>query len=422
MQKLKQFIALNPVGILSVGLGLILGWIFLTKQLEIFEPKPSENLINLVPIPFTNLPGWNNDTISDILPAIKNSCRLYLKMDQERILSSSIWLVKAKDWQPICQNIEAVDANFAATAAFLEYWFQVFEMQPNIQIPGLFTGYYEPKIAGARSADDQYKFPLYGLPKDLITIDLGKFRSEWQGQQIIGRFVNQRFEPYHTRESIAKGALRNQGYEIVWLRDNIDGFFLEIQGSGVISLPDGQELRVGYAGKNGHPYRAIGAKLIEEGVLKREEVSLQSIRAWLQANPDQQQRVMNFNPSYVFFKLQQGVTGAVGAQNTVLTAGRSMAVDPAYIPLGTLLWLDTTWPSPMRQETQDKNRLKLQRLMIAQDTGGAIKGPIRGDIFFGTGDEAGEIAGYMKQSGKYYIILPKTVMPVNQILNTKNNK
>jgi membrane-bound lytic murein transglycosylase A len=205
-------------------------------------------------------------------------------------------------------------------------------------------------------------------------------------------------KPYETRQEIDAGRLSGRDLELLWVDDPLDAFFLHIQGSGRVRLADGETVRVGYAGQNGQPYVAIGRLLAERGALRRDEVSLQSIRDWLAAHPAEAAEVLAANPSYVFFRLLEG-DGPIGAHGVALTPGRSLAVDPSFVPLGVPVWLDTTDPLDERRP--------LRRLMMAQDTGGAIRGAIRGDVFWGAGEEAKARAGRMRSRGRYYLLLPR---------------
>jgi membrane-bound lytic murein transglycosylase A len=232
----------------------------------------------------------------------------------------------------------------------------------------------------------------------LITADLGLFRKEWTGQMVIGRRVDGKFVPYPTRSEIDAGALAGKGYELLWVDDAVDAFFLHVQGSGRVVMEDGKVVRLGFAGRNGHSYVAIGRELIEQGAIPRERMSMQAIRAWLAAHPDQAGPVMASNPSFIFFRIIDG-EGPIGAEGVPLTPGRSLAVDPEFVPLGLPIWLDTTDPLDPRQP--------LRRLVVAQDTGAAIKGPVRGDLFWGFGENAAARAGAMKQQGRYFLLLPK---------------
>jgi membrane-bound lytic murein transglycosylase A len=224
-----------------------------------------------------------------------------------------------------------------------------------------------------------------------------------KGERIAGRVIDGRLRPYEDRARIEGGALKGRDLEMVWVDDAVDAFFLHIQGSGRVVMEDGSVMRVGYAGQNGHPYVAVGRELIARGVLTKENVSMQSIREWLRANPGEAAGLMNKNPSFVFFRPLDG-EGPQGAQGVALTPGRSLAVDRSFVPYGLPVWLDA-------QDPLD-GAARLRRLMVAQDTGGAIRGPVRGDVFWGHGDDAELRAGKMKSPGRYHLLIPRTVTPI----------
>jgi membrane-bound lytic murein transglycosylase A len=316
------------------------------------------------------------------------------------------------DWRPACQALQTLAQGDAAARAYFERWFQPFAAFNNDQAEGLFTGYYEASLNGSRSRSARYATPLHARPDDLVMVDVGDFREHLKGERIAGRVRDGRLKPFEQRAEIVSGALDARALEIVWVDNPVDAFFVQIQGSGRIALDDGSEIRVGYAGQNGHPYTAIGKVLIESGALTREAVSMQSIRTWLEANPARADEVMNQNRSYVFFDVLDG-DGPLGAQGIALTDGRSLAVDRKFLPLSVPIWLDTVAPLPDGSGEQS-----LRRLMIAQDTGGAIRGPVRGDVFWGHGDDAAAIAGHMKSRGRYYLLLPKTLsVPVAALIS-----
>lgn len=262
---------------------------------------------------------------------------------------------------------------------------------------GLITGYYEPVYPGSLTRTEKALHPLYARPLDLITVELESLYPELKGKRVRGKLVGQKLIPYPDREEIAK---RGANAPILaWLNDPLDVQFLQIQGSGRIKLSNGDELRLGYADQNGHPYRPIGSWLVQQGELPASEVSMQSIRAWASTRPERIESLLNSNPSYVFFrKLPPGKEGPLGSLGHPLTAERSIAVDPAAIPLGSLVYLSTTRPD---------NGVPIRRLVAAQDTGGAIKGIVRADFFWGTGHQAGELAGAMKQEGNLWLLWPK---------------
>ncbi|HEY1502933.1 MAG TPA: MltA domain-containing protein, partial [Stellaceae bacterium] len=260
-------------------------------------------------------------------------------------------------------------------------------------------GYYEPLLQGARQRGGKYQTPLLKRPPDLVMVDLGRFRPAWHGERIAGRVAAGSLVPYPSRAEIEHGALDADRLALFWVDDPVDAFFLQVQGSGRVALPNGTQIRLGYDGQNGQVYVAIGKKLVERGAVAADQVSLQSIRTWIKAHPDQANALMDENPSYVFFRELPG-DGPLGSEGVVLTAGRSLAVDRNFIPLGAPVYLvaDGGAASP------------LQQLMVAQDTGGAINGPVRGDVFWGFGSDAETRAGTMRARGKYYLLLPKDVM------------
>lgn len=380
------------------------------RKEEAKAPPPPDRLV-LKPVAFSDLPGWSADRVAEAVPAFRRSCAKLAALPAERPVGPDGVGGRGGDWQGPCAALAALPgatdaaANDAAARAFFEQWFTPYAAANNDNRRGLFTGYYEVELAGSRTPDAAYPVPLYRRPPDLVEVNLGDFAERWRGERTAGRVINGRLKPYDDRAGIEGGALRDKGLELLWLQDPIATFFLHIQGSGRVRLPDGTETRVGYAAQNGHKYVAIGKELIDRGELAREQVSLQSIRAWLKANPDKASDLMNRNPSFVFFQELKG-EGPNGAQNVALTPGRSLAVDSKFLPYGVPVWLDAE--DPLANESQN-GQARLRRLLIAQDTGGAIRGPVRGDVFWGHGEEAELRAGVMKSAGEYYILLPKTV-------------
>ncbi|MSP48493.1 MAG: murein transglycosylase [Alphaproteobacteria bacterium] len=338
------------------------------------QPKPLE------PVAFDALPGWSMDDPAAALPALRRSCP---KMPEA--------------WRPACQ---AIPDDPAGARAYFEAEFQPWR----VTAPGFVTGYYEPELNGSTARSPRYQVPLHRLPGDLVQVDLGEFRETLRGERIAGRVENGRLKPYFARADIARGALDGRDLELLWVDDPVDAFFLEIQGSGRVRLEDGRLLRVGFAGQNGQRYVAIGRALLDDGEIAAADVSMQSIRAWLAAYPEKARGLLDRNPSYVFFRLLEG-DGPIGAQDVALTPGRSLAVDRTQVTLGTPVFLDLDHP--------DSPGGILRRLVIAQDTGGAIRGAGRGDLFLGPGHEAGEIAGRMKARGTLYLLLPRGVAPTS---------
>jgi membrane-bound lytic murein transglycosylase A len=268
---------------------------------------------------------------------------------------------------------------------------------------GLITGYYEPLLRGSRKPGARFRFPVFGVPEDLLVVDLAELHPELRGLRLRGRLEGRRIVPYYDRAGIEEGRALLAGREIVWVDDAVDLFFLQIQGSGRIALDSGETIRVGYADQNGHPYRSIGRVLVERGDLPLEKASMQGIKAWARANPARLNELLNQNASYVFFReLPATGTGPPGALGVPLTPRRSIAVDPRFVPLGAPVYIATTWPLDVKP---------LNQLVLAQDTGGAIRGAVRADYFWGFGDEAAREAGRMKQPLRMWVLLPKAWRP-----------
>lgn len=297
-------------------------------------------------------------------------------------------LTQAADWQAPCAAAMATPdqeaANFFATQL---------EVARVGDGRAFATGYYEPEIAGARTAAPGYAVPIYKRPADIVEVDLGLFSDSLKGRRIRGRVVNNQLLPYADRAEIVAGALAGQGLELAYAADAIDFFFLQVQGSGRLMLPDGSVMRIGYDGQNGRDYTAIGKVMREKGLLAPGEANMAGIVRWLRANPDQAQAVMNENKSWVFFKELTG-PGPLGALGLPVTGRATVAADPLFVPLGAPIFLQTDRP-------------EANGLWVAQDTGGAIKGPNRFDTFWGAGAEAEQIAGGMMARGVAYLLLPK---------------
>ncbi|UUX52183.1 murein transglycosylase A [Nisaea acidiphila] len=362
------------------------------------EPAAPEQ-VSYEKVALSSLPGWSEDRLQEALPALKRSCgKMRRQSDSSTVAPAEIGGTVA-DWRGACDALSRLSDSSGDTAvrAFLGDWFDAYAVKPG---PGLFTGYYEPELNGALQPRQGFETPLLARPDDLVLVNLGDWRSGLRGERIAGRLRSGRLVPYESRAEIESGALGQAAQPLVWLDDPIDAFFLHIQGSGRIRLEDGRILRVGYDGHNGHIYYPIGRYLVESGEIDKDAISLQTIRAWLKANPAQMHGVMNRNPSYIFFRAIDG-EGPIGAQGVALTAGRSLAVDRRYIPLGAPVWLDIDYP--------DESGKPLKRLVVAQDTGGAIKGAVRGDVFWGHGASAAEKAGPMAAEGRYFVLLPKNL-------------
>lgn len=304
---------------------------------------------------FEELDGWRDDTHAEALSVFLRTCDL----------------IDAPDWRPICALAADTPQDDASARSFFELLFKPVVIGSP---PALFTGYFEPELAGSTVRTPRFAYPIYRRPPELA-----------DGQA------------YHTRASIDGGALAGRGLELAWLDDPIDVYFLQVQGSGRIRMSDGSVIRVGYAGANGQPYRSIGQEMVRRGSHRMDEVSAQEIRAWVRRNPAAGRELMHTNPSFVFFRKIGDLTadqGPIGAMGRSITTMRSVAIDPAFTPLGAPVWIEKDGRSPIR------------RLMTAQDTGGAIKGAQRADIFYGTGAEAGDAAGTVKDAGRMVLLLP----------------
>lgn len=335
----------------------------------------------LAPATFADLPDWQQDTQAEALGALRRSCPRLVGGDGTRLATGEggVLVTTADEWRKICSAAAGIARdNHRAARAFFERNFQVLSVAgPNAE--GKFTGYYDPEIRGSRVPSRRFTIPVYRRPPDL------------QGDT-----------PYLTRTEIENGALRGRGLEIAYVEDAIGLFEIHVQGSGRIALSEGGVMRLAFNGTNNRPYTALAKVLIDEGVLKPDDATWPAIRDWLKRSPAKARETMRKNERYVFFKDSRGA-GAVGAQGVALTSGRSMAVDPAYVPYGLPIYVDTTRPAPRKPgET-----VIFRRLMVAQDTGSAIKGPVRGDVFFGAGSVAADSAGRMNSTGRWWILVPK---------------
>jgi membrane-bound lytic murein transglycosylase A len=370
--------------------------------------QKAERLV-LEPMTFASLEGWPGDGIELAFSAFKGSCDRLVKAAPDSKMGGSGEAGLRSDWQPLCEKALAAGAPTTDSAKqFFEESFTPLRATNDGDESGLFTGYYEAELKGSRTRSDAFPVPLYPRPADLVMVDLGVFKDEWKGQRIGGRVVDGALAPFETRAEIMAGALEGKVTPLVYVSDPVDAFFLDIQGSGRVTLDDGKVIRVSYDAQNGRALTMIGRVLADRGAIERKKVSMQTIRAWLAANPGSATEVMNTNASYVFFReveVSDPNIGPPGAQSVPLTPGHSLAVDRKFHALGVPVWLDTTTP----ELGPDKPSKPLRRLFVAQDTGGAIRGPVRGDTFWGFGKEAADIAGEMKQMGSMTLLLPNPV-------------
>jgi membrane-bound lytic murein transglycosylase A len=359
----------------------------------------------LQPVAFSDLSGWGSDRPAAALVAFVASCDRIQYFPPDQSLGGSGEAArlggKAAEWGPVCAAAKDVPpADDAAARGFFQTRFQPYRVTQLGRATATVTGYFEPEVAGDTSQEGQYQTPLLGLPPDLVTFDLGRFDPSQKGVIAVGQLRGQTILPYDDRFEIENGGLDPTSLAIAWVADPVDAYFLQVEGSGRITLPDGSLMRVTYAGKNGRPYVPIGRVMVKEGLLAADNVTEQSIRAWLEAHPDRARAIMDQNPSYVFFRTapelsdRQGPPGALGVS---LTPGRSIAVDDRFLPLGAPVWLVTTDPG---------SHAALRRLTVAQDLGSAIIGPLRADLFFGAGKAAEAAAGAMDAAGQLYVLLP----------------
>ncbi len=358
------------------------------------EAKPDKLILKSAS--FDDLPGWGEDDFPGIAQALNRSCTRIHKNAPEKKFGALEAAGTFGDWQKICKKFE--NTNEENLKPFFEANFIPHAVFNNEQQEGLFTGYYEASLKGSRKKTDRYTIPLYKRPDDLVMVHLGQFREDLKGVRIAGRVKSGTLKPYETRENIVNGDWPHNDEVLVWVDSAVDAFFVQIQGSGIITLEDGSTLRIGYAGQNGYPYHAIGRTLIDMDAIEKENISMQSIRAWLEAFPEKADEIMNTNKSYVFFRELIG-EGPLGGEGVPLTPKRSIAIDRTLISYGLPLWVDLDHPQ--------EGAGNIQRLMIAQDTGGAIQGPVRGDFFWGYGKKAEDMAGIMKSKGRYWALLPK---------------
>ncbi len=362
-------------------------------------PTPGD--VRLVPAAFDDLPGWSRDNVTQARPALRRSCARFDDLPADRRLGPGGYAGRVADWRAACDAVTNVPAGEpGALREALKANFVPFGVAGPEGRSGTFTGYYEATLEAARERGGQYQHPLYAPPKDLIRVELGRFESGLDGERIVGRVEDRRLVPYYSRARIDAGALDGKAEALLWADDPVDVFFLHVQGSGVARLPDGDTQRVGYAASNGRDFTAIGRELIASGELDGGSMSMQAIRDWLRAHPERARELMQRNPRYIFFREIDGA-GPVGAFGVALTPKRSLAIDPKALPLGAPVWLATTHPA---------NGEPLERLMVAQDTGNAITGTVRGDFFWGHGEKALAKAGRMKQQGRYWLLLPKAVV------------
>lgn len=344
------------------------------------EPEKS---FDLKRVSFKELPGWRQDSLTEAMPALLKSCA-----------------APSPEWENFCDGLLRVqDRPDRQIRTYLEAMLVPYEVHSYGHAQGTFTGYYEASLHGSFIKDEKNNVPLYGLPEDLVKLDTKTVCSPGGDKgTVMGRIENGKFQPYLTRAEIEQQSVNAP--VLLWVDNAVDAFILHIQGSGRVETEQGV-VHVGYAGNNGHPFQGIGGIMAKEGLLEPGKSSMPHIRAWLQQNPEKAQDLMAQNPRFIFFRILPEADGPMGAAGVTLTPERSLAVDPRFIPLGTPLYLVTT----------DPDGQSVEKLVVAQDIGSAIKGAVRGDYFWGYGEKAFQKAGRMKSSGRYYLLWPKGQTP-----------
>ena len=377
---------------------LLLGGAFTAYYCSWFGPH-----FILIKTNFAQLPGWEKDDHKLALEALQKSCLKIARQDPNKPFSHSISKSGTfGDWQKICLAIDQINKNDPEGARkFFEYWFKPYRIYNNFKTKGLFTGYYLPILKCCLTQTKQYTVPIYAVPDDWVKVDLGIFDAKLKGRTIVGQVKDHLLGHYPDRAAITKGAIAKNAKVLAWCDDKIDVAFAHVQGSAIVQLPDQKQFLISYEGANGRSYTSIGKVLIKSGELTVQNSSMQDIRAWMMQHPEKADDILNQNASYVFFRILKN-DAPLGSQQVPLTPERSLAVDKKYIPLGAPIWLDTSVP-----ENTSQIATPFQHLLIAQDTGGAIKGIIRGDVYWGGGDQAAFNAGHMKSQGGYWILLPR---------------
>lgn len=348
--------------------------------------KDKENKKQLKITSWSMLPGWQHENLLPAWDTFIQSCKS---------------LERRSSWQTVCMQATTIQhTNEQVIRDFLENHFTPYQVtNADGTTTGLATGYYEPLLKGSRKYTNRFRYPIYSPPDNLLTIELKDAQPGTSEASLRGRLQERKIIPYYTRAEIENNRNLLKGKELLWVDDEVELFFLQIQGSGRIVLENGETIKIGYADHNGYPYRSIGKILIDQGELPAWQVSMQSIKQWGRQNPKKLKSLLQQNARYIFFReLPPDLTGPIGALGVPLTAGRSLAIDPDNIPLGAPVYLSTTWPNTTQP---------LNRLMIAQDTGSAIKGGVRADFFWGHSPEAQVQAGKMKQQAQMWVLLPK---------------
>lgn len=394
-------------GLLGAFIGASVTY-WLTRPVPLPPPPAPEPVARLPqaeyrPVDFTDLPGWTDDTLNEALPALKKSCEAIDPTAAPARLGART--ITADEKRTACEAVLKSPSDLSSIRKAFETAYQPLAVGDGEDAEGTFTGYYEASLNGALARGGKYQTPLYGPPRNLVSVNLKDFTPPGTlpdigvPANIVGRVVGRELKPYFTRTEIDdQNAIAADSDVIAWIDDPVDAHVLHIQGSGQVTLPDGKIMRVGFAGHNGHKFKGIGGILLEEGVLKPGRASMAAVRDWLKKNPKRARDLMNRNARYIFFRKIEG-DGPIGASGVALTPGRSLAVDPRFVSLGLPVWLATA----------DPDGKPLRRLVMAQDVGAAITGAVRGDFFWGAGEAAFAQAARMKSRGRYFVLAPKTL-------------
>jgi membrane-bound lytic murein transglycosylase A len=367
--------------------------------------------LTLIKTTFNRLPDWEKDNHNQALETLKKSCLAIVTLDPNLPFNEDISQSgKIEHWQKICLAIDTIDKNDPLSAKkFFEFWFEPYKVYDNFNSKGIFTGYYLPKLSCSLQPDQHYTVPIHALPDDLVNVDLGLFDAKLKNITIKGQVKDHKLYPYPSRKDINNNAIDKTSKVHVWCDNKVDVVFAHIQGSAIVELQDKKQFLIGYVGSNGHPFTGIG-KILKEQEPTLQNASVPGIKLWFLQHPEKVDAILNQNASYVFFRLLEN-DAPLGTQQVPLTPERSLAVDKRYISMGTPIWLDTT----IKDETTP-NQVAFRHLLIAQDTGSAIKGIIRGDVYWGSGDRAAFVAGHMKNQGRYWVLFPLHSRPY-QMLN-----
>ena len=387
---------------------LLLGGCMFFKQPPVVPAPPPPQKVGppLAIVTGSDLPAFRDDLDRESLArAVRKSLEYYARLPERTTYRLAAERFTVRDMKESLEAFREIVETSHSPAALERRVRETFDVYRASGSSVLFTGYYEPVLKGSAERSDRYRYPIYRKPDDSVVVQLGKFRDKYRNERLVGRLENGELVPYFSREEIdGAGVLENRGLEIAWFADPVDIFFLHIQGSGMICLPDGACFQVSYAQSNGRAYRSIGKLLIDSGKATRENLSMQGIKKYLREHPEEIEDILNYNESYVFFRtVEEGPVGSIGV---ALTGGRSIATDQTIFPRGALAFIKTRKPV-IGPGGDIRSWVPFSRFVLNQDTGGAIIGPGRVDLFCGRGREAEITAGHLKEEGELYFLILK---------------